>query len=208
MVEIFRMSTTNNFVSHVRNHIGQYGFKLIMGRGKQVNVGNARCEGFFLDSPRKEIRIAKGNKTWLDTLAHEYGHFLQWLECSYKILNTENNASVIVHNVSLGYIPRWYTKEKINMAFLCIADMERECEMRTVRIIRQFKLPIDKDLYVQRANLYVYMHHMWKKHQTRKTKINPWRSKIIISQMPKTFNAKSHIILPSNIAKELNRCFL
>ena len=46
------------FVKHVRDHLAQYGMKLIIGKGKCVNVDGFRCSGCF-DESGKAIRIAR-----------------------------------------------------------------------------------------------------------------------------------------------------
>ena len=207
-MEKHSMTNTKRFVSHVRNHLKEYGFVLVFGRGSKVNINSARCEGYFSTSPSKEIRVATNNVGWLDILAHEYCHFLQWLDKPQNILKIEDTAGIIVHNISIGYMPIRYGPKRIDDAFMKIAEMERDCERRTVQIIKKWELPINKDLYIRRANLYIYLHHMWKLHRTLKTRFNPNTSRRILSSMPKTFKAKSHLILPRRVERELARCFI
>lgn len=207
-MEKHSMTNTKRFVSHVRNHLKEYGFVLIFGKGRQVNISSSRCEGYFSDSPNREIRVARAGSGWLGILAHEYCHFLQWLEKPQYILTSEDSAGVIVHNISIGQLVDNYSDCKIDKAFLRIAEMERDCEKRTVALIKHWKLPINKDMYIRQANLYIYLHHMWKEYKTRKTCFNPNVSKRVLSNMPKTFKAKSHLILPRRVERELARCFI
>ena len=58
------MSKETEFVKYVRNHLKEYGFSLIFGRGELLNVGSARCMGYFYEnSGVKEIRVAKKCKS-------------------------------------------------------------------------------------------------------------------------------------------------
>ena len=41
------MTKETEFVKHIRKHLEEYGFSLVFGKGKRVNVGGARCEGYF-----------------------------------------------------------------------------------------------------------------------------------------------------------------
>lgn len=41
------MTKETEFVKHIRKHLEEYGFSLVFGKGRRVNVGGARCEGYF-----------------------------------------------------------------------------------------------------------------------------------------------------------------
>ena len=74
------MSTAERvFVAAVRQDLAQYGIKLVFRRGRFVNADGAKCFGFF---DEKQICVAKGNARWVEVLAHEYSHFIQWLSGS------------------------------------------------------------------------------------------------------------------------------
>jgi hypothetical protein len=189
------MSRNRQFVSHVKNHLAQYGMKLIIGRGKLVNVGGYRCEGFF-DESRKIIKIAKNSHNFLETLVHEYCHFLQCINKS-KIYKKSDPAGYIVDDWFKG---QEYSPEKIKRAFFLIRAMERDCEKRAVKVIQKFKLKIDKKLYTKRAHCYIYSHFMMEK--TRKFysyKKSPYRSPIVLKVMPSSMEVWSHKSIPPKI---------
>jgi hypothetical protein len=201
------MSKEAEFVKHIRNHLREYGFKLIFGKGENVNVGESRCSGYFLANRTiKEIRVAKNNGVWLNVLAHEYCHFLQWLESSDQKMKKESNAQFIVHEVSIGNYGRWSDKE-VDRAFRVIMEMERDCEIRTVRLLKQWGIKFDEQLYIKRANLYIYMHHMWKIYKTQRTKYDLETSRRALDVMPKNFRPQSHVKMPARVQKELSRAF-
>lgn len=81
------------FVKILKTHCFEHNIDIKFRRGKRVNE-QGRCYGYFsapYRKPRKgkkqgwyqrgEIVIAKGSneQEWVHTLAHEYSHFLQWL---------------------------------------------------------------------------------------------------------------------------------
>lgn len=201
------MSQEAEFVKHIRNHLKEYGFTLIFGRGENVNVGQSRCSGYFLANKScKEIRVAKNNGVWLNVLAHEYCHFLQWLESTDAKQNKESHAQFIVHEISIGNHNRW-TEAQVDKAFRVIMEMERDCEIRTVRLLKQWGIRFDEKLYIKRANLYIYMHHMWRMYKTQKTKYDPETSKRVLRVMPKNFRPQSHVKMPARVQKELSRAF-
>ena len=81
-----------DFVNYIREHLEEYGGKLILGNGKEVNTGEGiRSSGLFNDKPLI-IRAAKKSKDFIGVLAHEYAHFLQWLEYPRTVLNADDNA--------------------------------------------------------------------------------------------------------------------
>ena len=76
------------FLREVRNTLKAHRVRLVWSRGNHCICPEDRgvCEGFFTKPSRREwgeIRIATGkipNTKILHTLAHEYAHFLYWLE--------------------------------------------------------------------------------------------------------------------------------
>jgi len=76
------------FLREVRSQLRENRVRLAWSRGNHCICPEDRgvCEGFFTKPTRREwgeIRIATGgipNTKILHTLAHEYAHFLYWLE--------------------------------------------------------------------------------------------------------------------------------
>lgn len=87
--------TVRNFVSMIRDHCAEYGVDIRFTNGKQLNSGDGggRLYGYFYEPVRRknkgkksyfrdgEIKIStgEGENVWVHTLAHEYAHFLHWL---------------------------------------------------------------------------------------------------------------------------------
>jgi len=204
------MTKETEFVKHIRKHLEEYGFTLVFGKGKRVNVGGARCEGYFTyGKTKKERRIVVAGKsqTWLYILAHEYCHFLQWLEYPTWYSSKFDISQDIVNNVSVGVINKKWSKRQIRNAFLLVAYNERDCERRTVKLLEKWGIPFNKDVYIKKANLYVYLHHMWMNSHCLKMKFDVYKSAKLLNMLAGNFKVKSHLVVPKIVEEELNRAF-
>ena len=117
----------HQFVSYVKNHLAQYGMRLIIGRGKSINCGGYRCEGYFSDY-EKTIKIAKHGTNFLETLVHEYCHFLQYIN-NCKIYQKSDKAICMVDEWFAG---KEFPQDKLQRSFFIIRAMERDCEKRAI----------------------------------------------------------------------------
>ena len=63
--------SSREFVKHVRSHLHEHDFRLVMGRGRTLNCGMGRCSGYY-DSESKEIRVARGHPDMIATLRTEH----------------------------------------------------------------------------------------------------------------------------------------
>jgi hypothetical protein len=189
----------NQFVKFVRNHIKQYGGKLILGRGANVNCNGIMCPGFF-DDKSLIIKIGKNDPAFLSTLVHEYCHFLQYLN-NIKVYQKSDEASEIVESWLLG---KNYDSQILKRAFFLVRAMERDCEKRAVKLIKEYNLPINIKIYAKHANCYIYTHFLMEK--TRKYwmyKKSPYKSRIVMKLMPSTMKVRSHVSIPPKIYSTL-----
>ena len=190
-------TNTKQFVTHVRNHLAEYGFTLHLGRGKKVNSGeNWRSEGYF-DAGAKCIKVGKGGSQWLETLVHEYAHFLQWLDSSDSLAEREDKAARIVQDYL--HAGKGELNPTIVKAFHRVMLFERDAEMRAVKCIQKYKLNIEMSKYIKRANMYIYTHYVNMILRKWILKKSPFHSPKVISEMPATFRAKSHQSCPNRI---------
>jgi len=198
-------TNTKQFVTHVRNHLAEYGFTLYLGRGKRVNSGeNWRCEGFF-DIDTKCIKVGKGGVQWLETLVHEYAHFLQWLDSSDSLVEREDRAARIVQDYL--HAGKGELNPAIVKAFHSVMLFERDTEMRAVKCIQKHKLDIEMSKYIKRANMYIYSHYVNMFLRKWNFKKSPYRSSKVMSEMPDTFRAKAHKSCPRKIFELLEAYF-
>ena len=185
----------HQFVRHVKNHLAQYGMRLVIGRGRSLNCGGYRCEGYFNDK-EKIIKIAKFATNFLETLVHEYSHFLQYINNS-QIYKKSDKAILMVDEWFAG---KDFPQDKLRRSFFIIRAMERDCEKRAVKLIKKFNLQIDEKLYTKRAHCYIYSHFLMEK--TRKFyayKKSPYRSSVVLKIMPSSMAVLSHKSIPPKV---------
>lgn len=199
------MSTAERvFVAAVRQDLAQYGIKLVFRRGRFVNADGAKCFGFF---DEKQICVAKGNARWVEVLAHEYSHFIQWLSGSrlYSLcFGPMGNHAAIQEDWLRG---KKYEARRVRKAFDAVRAMERECEMIAVKVMEEYGLNIDIERYKQEANCYVYIHHLMEIHRKEldKFKKDPMIP-YYIRKMPSTFRQQSHSTLPKKVEEIFSKC--
>lgn len=176
----------------VRKDLSEYGFNLVIGRGKQINCGS-RVSGYFSEVT-KEIRVARHSNDFLPTLVHEYSHFQQYAEGKFA---AAGDAADLLEGWFGG---KDYAEREVSRAFSVVRSCERDAERRSVDLIKYYNLPVNLDLYIRRANCYIYAHYIM--HRYRKFwafKRDPFRSHTVLAIMPNTFRAQSHQILPAQI---------
>ena len=190
------------FVKFVKKHLSDNKISIIIGKGKKVNAGGFRCDGYF-DEKNSLIKVAKQDKYFLQTLLHEYCHFLQWLHKT-KIFKQSDKYCIIAEQWLNG---KKYSPKNVKKAFYWVRKMERECEQIAAKLIDKFDLPIDKKTYIKQANCYIYTHYFMEEHRkfSSFTK-SPFKSKRVQSLMPSTFKALSHKTIPIKVYKAISSC--
>lgn len=191
------------FVDKVRKHLADYGMELSLSDGAFVKTEGSQCLGYF---DEKKIAVATGNPRWIEVLAHEYSHFLQWLtgsETYAKCFGPKNYYSTICDEWLRG---KEYKPFMVKRAFDALRAMERECEMIAVKVIKSNNLQVDIERYTQEANCYIYIHHLM---ETRRKSWNlfkkdPFKSGHI-RKMPSSFRHKSHKKIPEDIQELFDR---
>ncbi len=173
----------DSFVELVRVHLSCYDMKLNITKNKFVKSGDASVGGYFCDD--EGIMVAGKNDRWFGILVHEYCHFLQWEE------NFIGYAKFDKHYVGWD---TWLSgkrnlkKKDLHTKFLAIRNLELDCEQRTVKLIKKYKLPVDIQKYIQDANAYMFFYAYVKKHRVWPNKVIDQRLKDI---QPKKFLKQS-----------------
>ena len=190
---------TKNFVSHVKAHLAEHNMTLIWGRGCTVQCGGYTSNAYFSEY-EGVIKVARKNSYWLESLVHEYGHFLQWLSSS-PVYKNSNNA---ILNIDKWFKRKKITKTRLKNSFRIVREMERECEILSCQLSKKYHLPINRKGYAKRANIYIYSH--WIMEQQQKFwafRRDPMSSRYILSLMPSNFRIHAHKKIPNKIQKAL-----
>jgi hypothetical protein len=102
------------------------------------------------------VACGKPFEQWIEILVHEYAHMQQWLYDDRWKKWTDACLDMWM----------WLDKEKImnNSQLKKVIDdmieLERDCEIRALDIIKKYNLPINKSRYKRKANLYLYSYRM------------------------------------------------
>jgi hypothetical protein len=196
------LKTQRRFVERVREHLKEHDCRIVFGRGKELNCGGYRAAGYFSDGD-KELRVARKHTLWFEVLIHEYCHFLQWTERS-PVYRKSDKYNAIIDNWFNG---KQYQSRVVDKAFDVVREMERDCEMRSIKLIKKHSLPVNVDRYSRMANCYIYVHYFMREYR----KFWPFendlmRSPSVLSQMPSNFRAQSHKKIPQRVYDVLSNC--
>ena len=115
-----------------------------------------------LKNPYLAVGTKRATQSWVETLLHEYCHFLQWKEKSKLWIKYMKNPSI---------------KNTTNL--------EIDCEKRTIKLIKKLKLEayIDVKKYAQGANSYITFYHIYERTGKWYQKA-PFEIQDIYAQMP------------------------
>lgn len=175
------MNNTQQFVDFVSEECKKHGVKFKLKKSSYVKLsGNIKCSGWF-DGVKKELVVAGGSTQWLSVLVHEYGHLTQWAE-NAKVWKEADNISNIDEWLNGKDVP------EIKKALAKTRDLELDNEKRSVKLIKEWNLPIDTKEYTQKANAYVQFYNYL--YYTRRwcTPTNsPYKNPAIYKKMPTIF---------------------
>lgn len=137
-IEIFDM---------ISRELAEYGGKIIVQKTKYAYYRNKKTsESYFIypgihdcKNPIIVIGTRLNSKIFISTLIHEYCHFLQW----------KNQITV------------WKKYEKNKSLKL---ELEKDCEKKTVKLIKKLKLENELNLkdYIQNANTILWFYKIEK----------------------------------------------
>jgi len=180
------MALTKNvkaFINHVKGHCKEVGIRCQIRPVKYLVLsGNIRCSGYFCEETMRLV-VAGNSKDWLGILVHEYAHLTQWQDKSTNIWKTGSTG--------VTHLDDWLGGKKIRSVKKAIEqsrDLELDNEKRSVKLIKKWKLPIDLNDYIKKANAYVqfYNYMRYSKRWSRPGNA-PYSNKVIYEAMPTNF---------------------
>jgi hypothetical protein len=161
---------------------------------EQVDTNNIPCSGYFDEKSLVVATKKKKLQDWLDILIHESCHLDQFVEKSKVWCPDE---------LGLFVVESWIQNKKINSkkvveAFHNTILLELDCEKRTVKKIKKYKLNFNIDLYIQKANAYLYGYGVSFKKKVWPNR--PYERPSIINKMPKKFlKTEEYFNIPDHI---------
>lgn len=116
---------------------------------------------------------------WIKTFVHEYSHFCQWKEKSpaWKLHQGTRGSDLdkIVHNrpIKLGTLRRILQRTR---------DVELDAEIRAVKLIKRYNLPLNLKNYIRTANVYIHFYNYLETYrQWYKCENEPYANKHLLS---------------------------
>jgi len=188
--------SVRTFIAHVKKHTSEYGVSLTITKFKQINMGYGfgRACGCF---DGKIIRIAGKQHDVVESILHEYSHFIQYIHSEdiwIKAMRNDLDKALYNPNVTDKQIGRMLELDK---------QLELDAEKKAVALIKKWNLPIDVEKYIKGANAYIYFYVYMMKYR-RWHKKSPGIMPSILDIMPSRF-CKNYDKLPEEYEKLVNR---
>lgn len=171
------------FVKHVKWHCKEVGIKCEIRPVTYLKLsGNIRCGGYF-DDDKMLLVVAGNHKDWLGILVHEYAHLTQWEENCEAWRKGGTGLNNLEHWLAGNKIRN--VKDSVNRA----RNLEHDNELRSVKLIKKWKLPINLPEYIQKANAYLqFYNYMRYTRRWSRPNNSPYSNENVWRQMPVKFN--------------------
>lgn len=150
------------FVKYVRKFCKEYGIKCFFYKKEKFKDSDG---SFYINKQSKNLFVATGSELWFNTLIHEFCHVLQFVDGDF-ITNKESESLEIYDSWLLN---KCEDKSLVRDSVSVILRVESDCERRSIKLIKEFDLPVDIIQYTKWANiilysyLYGYKHRFWPK---------------------------------------------
>lgn len=129
---------------------------------RKLRMGDSSISGYF--SHEESAIVVNVKKPFLDLLVHEYNHFRQAIEIPDLFHEWLNGSFPIWDWIDGTY--EFPSRKERNYAFDRIIKLERDCEIRSIEMIKEYSLPVDLDEYKLIAWIYVNYYNYARKHRT------------------------------------------
>lgn len=159
--------------------------------------------GYF---DEKRIAVLRNDK-WLDTLTHEYAHFIQWREGhpSYKAYNITPDPIFLTEKYFLdATVPH---DKNVKESFNIIRQNEFECNQLAIKLIKKHNLPVDLDNYKKKSNQEILFYHCAEKHRNHNPSRNFYGADFL-NLIPNTLQSKYVSRPPVRILEEACKYFV
>lgn len=172
----------------IKNLLGDIAYKCICNKlsfnlefEKVVDVMKFPCSGFF-DEKALVVATNKRNKIdWAGTVIHESCHLDQYLEKSAVYLKGDKGLLVVEDWIQ----GKQHNNKKAKIAFLDTVHMELDCEIRSVKKFKKYKIKFNETEYIKQANAYLYSYVYG--YLNKKWYPTPYEKSIIVKNMPVKF---------------------
>jgi len=172
------MTNIQKLIGKVAADCQKYKIGFHLSPDKFVEADGIKCSGYFDD---RDLYVAAGKKDWVDVLVHESCHLDQFVEKHPLWLKADTGITMI---------EKWckgaqYSKDRIIQAFRDTIELELDCEKRSEKKIKKFKLDIDLVRYRKQVNSYLFSY--WATYRNKKWWAFPYNNPKIVRRMPEVF---------------------
>jgi hypothetical protein len=183
------MTNVQKFISKVVSDCQQHGIGFRLSGEDHVMADNIKCSGYFDET---DLVVAGGKKDWIDVLVHESCHLDQFLE-KFPLWTDAD--------VGISTIDKWiggtnYSDKKLIKSFQDTILLEHDCEKRSIKKFKKFKLKVDTDQYIKQVNAYILSY--WATYRDRKWFPFPYNNPKIVRRMPNYFLKEEEYLKPEN----------
>lgn len=183
--------SVQKFIAHVKAEAAKANIKVVLADSSYIIADHQiRVAGYFDEgSDLLAVAIGKPRKEWLPILAHEFSHLRQCQsQCSIWTNSTTPSGSDTTDLLFAWIRKKVKLTDKELDAYTKASRMvELDCERRTVKLLEEFKLPVDIPTYIQSANAYVYFYNYVRlRRRWSKTGKAPYTIPEVYTHMPKT----------------------
>jgi hypothetical protein len=144
------------------------------------------------------LTCAIGRPDYLSIIVHESCHLDQYLENSVSWKKGDSCDDVF------EWLENKSVLKNLNKHINNVQDIEEDCERRAIKKIKEYNLPIDLDIYIKKANSYIWFYkHLQKTRHWPDRFSSPYVIPQVWQNMPNKFQ-KSYRIIPKRFKKLFN----
>lgn len=173
------MKNLNKLIADVATKCIAHGITLSLQHVESVDEENLACSGYFDEKSLVVATKKKRVQDWVDVLVHESCHLDQFTEKS-ELWVSDNNSLFVVEAWIKG---KKMSCEKRDRGFANTLLLEIDCERRSIKKFKKYKLDIDIEDYIQKANAYLFSYAV-ALHEKRWYS-SPYENPKIYKKMPK-----------------------
>lgn len=155
-------------------------------------------------NPYLVCHITDKLEEWVPIFAHEYCHFCQWIEKSDLWYRSQQVTADEMKKILSG---KKIAEDRLHFCLNAMRDLELDCEKRTVRLFKRYKVPISTTTYIQQANAYIHFYNHIKEYRQWYPKTQSPYEKEKIIKLCSTKFYKSYDKIPNRLNKVFNEVY-
>lgn len=151
---------------------------------KPLKMSEMKWMGYFDEASKSIMCYKVAGYGWISVLAHEFRH-LEQCAANIKVWREFQDAHAKTPIMELIFKPHFnkrihfnpkYSQRDIISFIDKWAAMERDCEVKTIKLLKEFKIPVDLVNYAKEVNLFLYRceylkyHNVWPSFYTKNKK--------------------------------------